>query len=31
MAKDFAERFRIKPGERVQLSKRNPADRRGLS
>ena len=26
MAKDFAARFRIKPGERVQLKDRNPAD-----
>jgi PPK2 family polyphosphate:nucleotide phosphotransferase len=27
MAKDFSARFRIKPGERVQLSKREAADR----
>jgi PPK2 family polyphosphate:nucleotide phosphotransferase len=27
MAKDFSTRFRIKPGERVQLSKREAADR----
>jgi PPK2 family polyphosphate:nucleotide phosphotransferase len=26
MAKDFAVRFRIKPGDRVRLSKRDPAD-----
>ncbi len=26
MAKDFAARFRIKPGDRVRLSKRDPAD-----
>ena len=26
MAKDFGARFRIKPGDRVQLAKRDPAD-----
>ena len=26
MAKDFGARFRIKPGDRVQLAKRDPAN-----
>ena len=30
MAKDFAARFRIKPGDRVRLAKRDPADTKGF-
>ena len=30
MAKDFGARFRIKPGDRVRLGKRDPADLKGF-